>query len=99
MCVCVCVCVCARVRVCVHVYVCAWVRACACVCHNLQGVEDGKEPGKGCGIVVESEQTKQPRQSQKWQQDQSCSSPVWIIITQLRTYFCPAAIYCVVRVW
>ena len=55
-----------RVRVYVHVRVRVLVRLrmCACVCHNLKRVEDGKEPGKDCGIAVDSEQTKQPRQSQ-----------------------------------
>ena len=31
---------------------------------HLEGVEDGKEPGKDCGIVVDSEETKQPGESQ-----------------------------------
>ena len=50
--------------VCVCSFVCLFVCVCVCVycaCHNLQRVEDGKEPGKDCGIAVESEQTKQPR--------------------------------------
>ena len=37
---------------------------------NLEGVEDGKEPGKDCSVLVDSKQSKHPRQSQQGQQDQ-----------------------------
>ena len=39
---------------------------------HLERVEDGEEPGKDCGISVESEETKQPGESQQRQQDDCC---------------------------
>ena len=38
----------------------------------LQGIEDSKEPCKDCSVLVDSKQSKHPRQSQQWEQDHRC---------------------------
>lgn len=38
--------------------------------HPLQCVEDGEDPRKDNGSLVDYQQTKHPRQPQQWQQDE-----------------------------
>ena len=55
---------------------------------DLQRVKDGKQPSKDSGIVVESEETKQPCQSQQRQQDQNCpqNSPIHALELMIKVY-------------